>query len=187
VPHALGHAEGTRQLCADAAHRVRRASSRASPVDACAVSDRAVFLCVRPTARRNVRQYQDYLSRNGAIAAELRPRCAACSASSWRLPTACSIGSTCGAASLRFEQVQLHDPSGVRDRLLQSKRRSRTKSWSARIWAILDVCRALAELGEQVPLNVLVHTRHVAHFNRLQGEAGDRGCACCRSAKWMRH
>ena len=36
----------------------------------------------------------------------------------------------------------------------------------------LEVCRALAELGEKITLNVLVHTRHAEHFNRLLGEAG---------------
>lgn len=36
----------------------------------------------------------------------------------------------------------------------------------------LEVCRALAELGEKVTMNVLVHTRHAERFNRLLGEAG---------------
>jgi predicted LPLAT superfamily acyltransferase len=34
------------------------------------------------------------------------------------------------------------------------------------------VCRALAEIGEQVTMNVLVHTKHAEQFNRLLGEAG---------------
>ncbi|MCX7079102.1 MAG: glycosyl transferase, partial [Pseudomonas sp.] len=36
----------------------------------------------------------------------------------------------------------------------------------------LEVCRALAELGEKVTMNVLVHTKHAERFNRLLGEAG---------------
>ncbi|MCU1718377.1 glycosyl transferase [Pseudomonas sp. 5P_3.1_Bac2] len=36
----------------------------------------------------------------------------------------------------------------------------------------LEVCRALAEVGEQVTINVLVHTKHAEQFNRLLGEAG---------------
>ncbi len=36
----------------------------------------------------------------------------------------------------------------------------------------LEVCRALGELGRQVRMNVLVHTRHAERFNRLLGEAG---------------
>src|SRR3546814_6263275 len=34
------------------------------------------------------------------------------------------------------------------------------------------MCRALAELGEKVTMNVLVHTKHAEQFNRLLGEAG---------------
>ncbi len=36
----------------------------------------------------------------------------------------------------------------------------------------LEICRALAELGRQVEMNVLVHTRHAEHFNRLLSESG---------------
>jgi predicted LPLAT superfamily acyltransferase len=36
----------------------------------------------------------------------------------------------------------------------------------------LEVCRALAEIGEKVTMNVLVHTKHAEDFNRLLGEAG---------------
>jgi len=38
----------------------------------------------------------------------------------------------------------------------------------------LEVCRALAELGDQVRLNVLVHTRHAEQFNRLMGQSDAR-------------
>lgn len=36
----------------------------------------------------------------------------------------------------------------------------------------LEVCRALAELGDKVSMNVLVHTKHAKQFNILLGEAG---------------
>ena len=36
----------------------------------------------------------------------------------------------------------------------------------------LEICRALAELGRKVEMNVLVHTRHAEHFNRLLSESG---------------
>ena len=75
---------------------------------------------------------------------------------------------------LRFEQVQLVDPSGVRPRLLRSQHGGRGEILVVTHLGNPDVCRAMAELGEQVPLNVLVHNRHVAQFNRLLGEAGDR-------------
>lgn len=75
---------------------------------------------------------------------------------------------------LSLSQVQLIDPAGVRTRLLQSQSGGRGEILVVTHLGNLDVCRAMAELGEQVPLNVLVHNRHVAHFNRLLDEAGDR-------------
>ncbi|MET0330787.1 MAG: glycosyl transferase [Dyella sp.] len=75
---------------------------------------------------------------------------------------------------LKLSQVELHDPHGVRQQLLASQSAGRGQLLVGAHLGNLDVCRALAELGEQVPLNVLVHTRHVAHFNKLQREAGDR-------------
>ena len=36
----------------------------------------------------------------------------------------------------------------------------------------LEICRALAEMGRMVKMNVLVHTRHAEQFNRLLGESG---------------
>lgn len=74
---------------------------------------------------------------------------------------------------LRLEQVELHDPSGVREQLLQSQSSGRGQILVCTHLGNLDVCRAMAELGEQVPLNVLVHTHHVGRFNRLLGEAGE--------------
>lgn len=36
----------------------------------------------------------------------------------------------------------------------------------------LEICRALAELGQKVEMNVLVHTRHAEQFNQLLSESG---------------
>jgi predicted LPLAT superfamily acyltransferase len=36
----------------------------------------------------------------------------------------------------------------------------------------LEICRALAEIGRKVTMNVLVHTRHAEQFNRLLSESG---------------
>ena len=36
----------------------------------------------------------------------------------------------------------------------------------------LEICRALAEMGRRVTMNVLVHTRHAERFNRLLDESG---------------
>ena len=36
----------------------------------------------------------------------------------------------------------------------------------------IEVCRALAERERQIPMNVLIHSKHAEAFNRLLGEAG---------------
>lgn len=73
--------------------------------------------------------------------------------------------------ALRLDEVQVLDPHGVRPQL---HGKGRGQLLVGTHLGNLDVCRALAELGEQVPLNVLVHTRHVTHLNRLLGEAGEQ-------------
>ncbi|GLQ46749.1 glycosyl transferase [Dyella lipolytica] len=131
------------------------------------------FFASARSARRNIRQYQSYLA-DWSGNASLRP----------------TLGSVFGLfiafadnlldrldvwrGRLRFEQVTLVDPSGVRTRLLHSQHGGRGEILVVTHLGNPDVCRAMAELGEQVPLNVLVHNRHVAQFNRLLGEAGDR-------------
>ena len=70
---------------------------------------------------------------------------------------------------LGLEQVQLVDPQDVRGQL---RRSGRGQMLVGAHLGNLEVCRALAELGEKVQMNVLVHTKHAEHFNRLLGEAG---------------
>lgn len=72
---------------------------------------------------------------------------------------------------LKLDQVQLIDPDRVQARLHAG---GRGQLLVGTHLGNLDVCRALAELGERVPLNVLVHTRHVAHLNQLLDEAGEQ-------------
>lgn len=66
------------------------------------------------------------------------------------------------------EQVELVDPANLRGQL----RGARGQMLVGAHLGNLEVCRALAELGEKVQMNVLVHTRHAERFNRLLGEAG---------------
>jgi predicted LPLAT superfamily acyltransferase len=75
---------------------------------------------------------------------------------------------------LRLEQVELNDPDGVRTQMLASRRSGRGQILVCTHMGNQDVSRAMAELGDQVPLNVLVHNRHVDRFNRLLGEAGEQ-------------
>jgi len=69
---------------------------------------------------------------------------------------------------LKIEHIEIIDHARLRDQL----RGERGQMLVGAHLGNLEVCRALAELGEQVTMNVLVHTKHAEHFNRLLGEAG---------------
>ncbi|KAB0564379.1 glycosyl transferase [Pseudomonas palleroniana] len=69
---------------------------------------------------------------------------------------------------LRIEQIEIDDPAQLRGQL----RGERGQMLVGAHLGNLEVCRALAEIGEQVTMNVLVHTKHAERFNRLLGEAG---------------
>lgn len=72
---------------------------------------------------------------------------------------------------LRLSSVDMDDPDGVRDALLAG---GRGQILVCTHLGNLDVCRAMAEIGEGVALNVLMHLPNAAHFNRLLGESGDQ-------------
>ncbi|MGY4492010.1 LpxL/LpxP family acyltransferase [Pseudomonas sp. TE3610] len=69
---------------------------------------------------------------------------------------------------LNIQQIEIVDTANLRQQL----RAPRGQMLVGAHLGNLEVCRALAELGEQVTMNVLVHTRHAERFNRLLGEAG---------------
>ncbi|KDN99378.1 MULTISPECIES: glycosyl transferase [Pseudomonas] len=69
---------------------------------------------------------------------------------------------------LRLEQIEIVDPGKLHTQL----RAERGQLLVGAHLGNLEVCRALAELGEQVTMNVLVHTKHAERFNRLLGESG---------------
>ena len=69
---------------------------------------------------------------------------------------------------LGIEQIEIHDPALLRTQL----RGARGQLLVGAHLGNLEVCRALAEIGERVTMNVLVHTKHAEQFNRLLGEAG---------------
>ncbi|RDS85701.1 glycosyl transferase [Dyella psychrodurans] len=131
------------------------------------------FFVSARSARRNIRQYQTYLADWSGRDA-LRPTLGRVFGQFIAFADNLLDRLDVWRGRLRFEQVQLIDPSGVRPRLLRSQQGGRGEILVVTHLGNPDVCRAMAELGEQVPLNVLVHNRHVAQFNRLLGEAGDR-------------
>ena len=69
---------------------------------------------------------------------------------------------------LKIEDIDIIDPALLRNQL----RAERGQMLVGAHLGNLEVCRALAELGEKVTMNVLVHTKHAEQFNRLLGEAG---------------
>lgn len=131
------------------------------------------FFASARSARRNIRQYQSYLA-DWSGRESLRPTFGSVFDQFIAFADNLLDRLDVWRGRLGFEQVQLVDPSGVRPRLLRSQHGGRGEILVITHLGNPDVCRAMAELGEQVPLNVLVHNRHVAQFNRLLGEAGDR-------------
>jgi predicted LPLAT superfamily acyltransferase len=131
------------------------------------------FFVSARSARRNIRQYQTYLA-GWSARASLRPSLGSVYRQFIAFADNLLDRLDVWRGYLRFEQVQLVDPSGVRSRLVHSHLGARGEILVITHLGNPDVCRAMAELSEQVPLNVLVHNRHVAQFNRLLGEAGDR-------------
>jgi predicted LPLAT superfamily acyltransferase len=123
-------------------------------------------------ARRNVRQYQDYLAQWSGRP-DLRPTLRSVFAQFMAFGESLLDRLDAWHGKLKLDQVTLHDPDGVRERLMKNRHGGRGEILVGTHLGNLEVCRALAELGEQVPLNVLVHTANVAHFNRLQSAAGD--------------
>lgn len=69
---------------------------------------------------------------------------------------------------LGLDQIEIVDDAHLRDQL----RGERGQMLVGAHLGNLEVCRALAELGEKITMNVLVHTKHAERFNRLLGEAG---------------
>lgn len=66
------------------------------------------------------------------------------------------------------DRLDIDDPAGLHGRLGEGRGQLLVGSHLGN----LEVCRALAEAGRKLRLNVLVHTRHAERFNRLLGEAG---------------
>jgi len=128
------------------------------------------FFVTGRAARRNVAEYQarlaawsgrdDLFPRSRAVFAQYRAfgECMLDRFDVWR-------------GKLRLSSVDMDDPDGVRDALLAG---GRGQILVCTHLGNLDVCRAMAEVGEGVALNVLMHLPNAAHFNGLLGESGDK-------------
>ncbi|MEK1906266.1 MAG: glycosyl transferase [Pseudomonas sp.] len=119
-------------------------------------------------ARRSIHQYQQRLAAWSGRT-ELAPRFGSVFQQFMSFADALLDKLDVWNGRLGLEQVQLIDPHGLREALHGG---GRGQMLVTAHLGNLEVCRALAELGEKVQMNVLVHTRHAEQFNRLLGEAG---------------
>nr|WP_183422815.1 glycosyl transferase [Luteibacter sp. Sphag1AF] len=132
------------------------------------------FFATGRTARRHIRLYQKHLA-DWSGRPGLAPRTGSVFAQFMRFGECLLDRLDAWRGKLGPADVDMHDPSGVRDALRASGNGVRGQILVCTHLGNLDVCRAMAEAGERVPLNVLVHTRNAVHFNRVMNEAGDHG------------
>lgn len=119
-------------------------------------------------ARRSILQYQHNLAR-WAERPDLAPRFGSVLTQFMTFADALLDKLDVWNGRLGLDQIALIDPDDLRQHLHDG---SRGQLLVTAHLGNLEVCRALAELGEKVQMNVLVHTKHAAQFNRLLGEAG---------------
>ncbi|NWB90863.1 LpxL/LpxP family acyltransferase [Pseudomonas agarici] len=125
------------------------------------------FFLFGRTARRSAWQYQQHLAAWSGQGA-LRPTLLTVFRQFMAFADALLDKLDVWNGKLSLEQIEIVDPALLRDQL----RGERGQMLVGAHLGNLEVCRALAELGGKVTMNVLVHTKHAERFNRLLGEAG---------------
>jgi predicted LPLAT superfamily acyltransferase len=119
-------------------------------------------------ARRSIRQYQRNLA-NWSGRPELQPSRLSVFRQFMSFADTLLDKLDVWSGRLGLEQVTLVDPDNLCGQLQQQ---GRGQILVAAHLGNLEVCRALAEVGGHVQMNVLVHTKHAAQFNRLLADAG---------------
>jgi len=125
------------------------------------------FFLFGSKARRSIRAYQGHLATWSGQAA-LRPTWRSVYAQFMAFADALLDKLDIWRGALRLRDIDLIDPHDLRGQLHGKRGQILVGAHLGN----LEVCRALVELGEQVQMNVLVHTKHAEQFNRLLGEAG---------------
>jgi predicted LPLAT superfamily acyltransferase len=128
------------------------------------------FFITGRAARRNVAEYQHRLAAWSGRS-DLFPRSRAVFAQYLAFGECMLDRFDVWRGKLCLSSVDMDDPDGVRNALLAG---GRGQLLVCTHLGNLDVCRAMAEVGEGVALNVLMHLPNAAHFNRLLGESGDK-------------
>ena len=127
------------------------------------------FFLFGRSARRSARQYQTRLAAWSGQSA-LRPTRRSVFAQFMHFADALLDKVDVWHGRIGLEMLDVDDPAGIRQRAHQ--RDGRGQLLVGAHLGNLEVCRALAEVGKKARLNVLVHTRHAEHFNRLLEQAG---------------
>lgn len=120
-------------------------------------------------ARRAIAQYQRYLAAWSGRS-ELAPTRASLFAQFMAFADALLDKLDVWGGRLPLSRVRLDDPADVRAAMGHGRGQLLVGAHLGN----LEVCQALAELGEKVRLNVLVHTKHAERFNRLLRSGGTR-------------
>jgi predicted LPLAT superfamily acyltransferase len=127
------------------------------------------FFCTGRRARAAAREYQRHLAAWSGRA-ELQPTRRSVFRQFMAFADALLDKIDVWHGRIGFERVDIDDPTGIRPQAHQHEGRGQMLVGAH--LGNLEVCRALAEVGRKVQMNVLVHTRHAEHFNRLLGESG---------------
>ncbi|WP_263143825.1 glycosyl transferase [Pseudomonas sp. RIT-PI-AD] len=120
-------------------------------------------------ARRSVRRYQQRLA-DWSGRPELAPTRASLFAQFMAFADSLLDKLDVWSGRLPLTRIDMADPHGVR----LAMHGGRGQLLVGAHLGNLEVCQALAELGEKVRLNVLVHTKHAERFNRLLNNAGSQ-------------
>ncbi|MEN4922894.1 glycosyl transferase [Achromobacter spanius] len=118
-------------------------------------------------ARRAIAQYQRRLAGSGALAAPL-PRAFPVYRQYLAFARAMLDKLDVWQGKITMANLDIADPDGLHAQMGHGRGQILIGSHLGNI----EICRALAEQTGALRLNVLVHSKHAAHFNRLLSEAG---------------
>jgi len=126
------------------------------------------FFIFGANARRSIREYQTNLA-TASGRTDLGPRFGSVFAQFIAFGEALLDKLDVWNDRLPLNRIHLIDPHQLNSQLRHG---TRGQLFLGAHFGNLEISRALAELSDQVRLNVLVHTRHAAHFNRLLSATG---------------
>ncbi|WMD22887.1 glycosyl transferase [Achromobacter seleniivolatilans] len=118
-------------------------------------------------ARRSIARYQQRLVQSGELAMPL-PRTLPVYRQYLAFAEAMLDKLDVWQGKITMSDLDMNDPDGLHDQMGTGRGQILVGSHLGNI----EVCRALAERSGTLRLNVLVHSKHAVHFNRLLDQAG---------------